>query len=334
MTLSYDPPKVSTLKLSNLSSDSFTYRSESASRQPIRLSGTDCLIKPQVPLATLTSFRVGGPADWYVAPKQLDELLACFEWARSAGVSVTLLGAGSNLLISDRGLSGLTVGTRRLRYRCFDSETGRVTVGAGEPLPRLAWQAAERGWQGLEWAVGIPGTVGGAVVMNAGAHGGCTAETLVSAEVVLPDGSIRTFSAAELDYRYRTSCLQGKNWLVTQATFQLQPGADPSLVTAMTSEHLNHRRSTQPYHLPSCGSVFRNPAGYKAGWLIEEAGLKGYQIGGAQIAQRHANFILNCGSATATDIFRLIRHVQSRVEQRWSLYLEPEVKILGDFQTA
>lgn len=334
MTLSYDPPKVSTLKLSNLSSDSFTYRSESASRQPIRLSGTDCLIKPQVPLATLTSFRVGGPADWYVAPKQLDELLACFEWARSAGVSVTLLGAGSNLLISDRGLSGLTVGTRRLRYRCFDSETGRVTVGAGEPLPRLAWQAAERGWQGLEWAVGIPGTVGGAVVMNAGAHGGCTAEILVSAEVVLPDGSVRTFSAAELDYRYRTSSLQGKNWLVTQATFQLQPGADPNAVIAMTSEHLNHRRSTQPYHLPSCGSVFRNPVGYKAGWLIEEAGLKGYQIGGAQIAQRHANFILNCGSATATDIFRLIRYVQSQVEQRWSLCLEPEVKILGDFQTA
>jgi UDP-N-acetylmuramate dehydrogenase len=117
-----------------------------------------------------------------------------------------------------------------------------------------------------------------------------------------------------------------------EATFQLQPGADPAIVTAVTSEHLNHRRTTQPYHMPSCGSVFRNPAKHKAGWLIEQTGLKGYQIGGAQVAERHANFILNCGSATANDIFQLIRYVQSQVEQHWALHLEPEVKILGEFQ--
>ncbi|WP_421659133.1 UDP-N-acetylmuramate dehydrogenase [Leptothermofonsia sp. ETS-13] len=332
MTLSYDPPKISVSGVGRLSLEPFKYTQREV--QSIRLPGTDCLIRSLVPLATLTSFRVGGPAEWYVAPRTLDELQASFEWAQTEGLPVTMLGAGSNLLISDRGLPGLVIGTRRLRQSHFDPETGQVTVGAGEPLPRLAWQAAERGWQGLEWSVGIPGTVGGAVVMNAGAHGGCMAEYLVSAQVLLPDGTIKNLTPQELQYRYRTSILQGKTWLVTQATFQLQPGADPAVVTAETTNHLNHRRATQPYHLPSCGSVFRNPNEYKAGWLIEQTGLKGYQIGGAQVAERHANFILNCGGATASDIFQLIHYVQRSVEQRWSLLLEPEVKILGDFQVA
>lgn len=332
MTLSYDPPKLNVPGMIQLGFEAFRYPAQ-ASVTPIRLPDTDCLIKPQVPLATLTSFRVGGPAEWYVAPKTIKELQACFEWASSQNVPVTLLGAGSNLLISDRGLPGLVIGTRRLRHSTFDPETGLVKVGAGEPLPRLAWQAAALGWQGLEWSVGIPGTIGGAVVMNAGAHGGCTSDRLVSAEILLPDGSLKTLTQRELQYRYRTSILQGKHWLVTQATFQLMPGCDPASVTATTTDHLNHRRTTQPYHMPNCGSVFRNPAEHKAGWLIEQTGLKGYQIGGAQIAERHANFILNCGGATASDVYQLIRLVQHRVEHHWSLWLEPEVKILGDFQS-
>ena len=306
----------------------------SAPDRHIRLPGTECLVKSQISLAQLTSFRVGGPAEWYVAPRTLDELQASLEWAHAQALPITVLGAGSNLLISDRGLAGMVVGTRRLRQTTFDPDTAQVTVGAGEPLPRLAWQVADRGWRGLEWAVGIPGTVGGAVVMNAGAHGGCTADVLVNAQVLLPDGSTQILTAKELGYAYRTSCLQGRNWTVTQATFQLQSGYDPDMVTAETSSHLNHRRSTQPYHMPSCGSVFRNPAQHKAGWLIEQAGLKGFQIGGAQVAQRHANFILNCGNATAMDIFQLIRHVQREVEHQWRLWLEPEVRILGDFHLA
>jgi UDP-N-acetylmuramate dehydrogenase len=334
MTLSYDPPKLSLPEVDRSNFPVFPYTIP-PTPQPVRLSGTDCLVKPQVPLASLTSFRVGGPAEWYVAPRCLEELQASFEWGRAEGLTMTLLGAGSNLLISDRGLAGLVVGTRRLRQIQFDAETGRVTVGAGQPIPRLAWQVADRGWSGLEWAVGIPGTVGGAVVMNAGAHGGCTADSLVSAEVLLPDSTTRTLTKQDLRYRYRTSALQGKDWLVTQATFQLQPGFDPAVITAATASHLNQRRTTQPYHLPSCGSVFRNPNDqYKAGWLIEQSGLKGHQIGGAQIAQRHANFILNCGGATASDIFHLIDFVQQQVAQRWALHLEPEVKILGDFQAA
>jgi len=331
MTLSYDPPKVATPG-SNLTPLSCQFVFPTPDSQ-IRLPRTECLIKSQIPLAHLTSFRVGGPAEWYVAPCTLEELQASFEWARTQELPVTVLGAGSNLLISDRGLPGLVIGTRRLRQSKFDASAGQVTVGAGEPLPRLAWQAAERGWRGLEWAVGIPGTVGGAVVMNAGAHGGCTADYLVNAQVLLPNGTTKLLTAAELGYSYRTSILQGKNWTVTQATFQLEPGHDPTSLTTETSNHLNHRRSTQPYHMPSCGSVFRNPGQYKAGWLIEQVGLKGYQIGGAQVAQRHANFILNCGSATAADIFQLIRHIQHEVDKQWRLWLEPEVRILGEFQS-
>lgn len=295
----------------------------------IYLPGTNCQIKSQVPLATLTSFRVGGPAEWYVAPQNLEALQASFEWAAREGLAVTLLGAGSNLLVSDRGIPGLVIGTRHLRHTQFNPETGRVTVAAGEPLPRLAWQAAERGWQGLEWAVGIPGSVGGAIVMNAGAHKSCIADQLVNAQVLSPSGTIKTLTPEQLGYSYRTSLLQGTQHLVTQATFQLQPGADPQEVMATTAQHLEQRRRTQPYHLPSCGSVFRNPLPYTAGWLIEQTGLKGYQIGAAQVAQRHANFILNCGGATASDICGLIKYVQQQVEQRWSLKLEPEVKMLG-----
>lgn len=295
----------------------------------IYLPGTDCPIKSQVLLATLTSFRVGGPAQWYVTPRNLQALQASFEWAKAEELPVTLLGGGSNLLVSDRGLPGLVISTRHLRHTQFDSDTGQVTAAAGEPLPRLAWQAAELGWQGLEWAVGIPGSVGGAIVMNAGAHRSCVADILVNTQVLLPSGSLEIFTPQQLAYSYRTSLLQGSQSLVTQATFQLQPGAKPEQVMAITSQHLEQRRTTQPYHLPSCGSVFRNPTPYKAGWLIEQTGLKGYQIGGAQVAQRHANFILNCGGATASDIWQLIRYIQQQVEKRWSICLEPEVRILG-----
>jgi len=317
----------------------FSRSTPSASiKQPIRskiltipIAGSDAVLKANVPLASLTSFRVGGPAEWYAAPRTLEELQASLEWAQSQGVPVTMLGAGSNLLVSDAGLPGLVISTRHLRLTQFDDATGQVTVGAGEPLPRLAWKLADRGWQGFEWAVGIPGTVGGAVVMNAGAHQSSISEILVSATVLLPDGTTQILTPEDLHYQYRTSVLQGSSRYVTHATFQLKPGADPTAVNSVTANHKQQRQNSQPYHLPSCGSVFRNPEDYKAGWLIEQVGLKGHQIGGAQVAQRHANFILNCGGATASDIFELIHHVQQRVHQEWSLLLEPEVKMLGEF---
>jgi len=256
---------------------------------------------------------------------------ACFSWAKLEDLPITLLGAGSNLLISDQGLVGLVLSSRHLRGSVFDEETGQVTAYAGEPLPHLAWEAARRGWTGLEWAAGIPGTVGGAVVMNAGAQGRCVADILLSTHVFDRQGSV-TLSPNHLRYSYRTSCLQGDGRLVTQAVFQLQPGGDRQAIMARTSQNLDQRKSTQPYHLPSCGSVFRNPLPDKAaGWLIENTGLKGYQIGFAQVAHRHANFIINQGGATATDVFQLLRYVQAQVWDKWSLMLEPEVKILGEF---
>lgn len=310
------------------------YQTSSEQQQayrPVTLIGKDCMIKSQVSLAPLTSFRVGGPAEWYVAPKNFAEIQASFQWAASENLSVTMLGAGSNLLISDEGLPGLVINSKYLRHTHFDAETGLLTVGAGESIPRLAWQAARMGWQGLEWSVGIPGSVGGAVVMNAGAQGSCIADILVSAEILTMQGESLVLNKRDLSYSYRKSKLQGQPLIVTQATFQLQPGANPEQVMNTTTENFEKRRTSQPYHLPSCGSVFRNPGPKTAGWLIEESGLKGYQIGMAQVAHRHANFILNCGGAKANDIFRLIYHVQEQVEQRWSLLLEPEVKIMGQF---
>ncbi len=300
----------------------------------IYLPNTDCTIRSQVPLSGFTSYRVGGPAQWYVAPRNIEALQASVNFAKEHDLPVTILGAGSNLLVSDRGIPGLVIATRHLRYRHFDPETGQVTLAAGESIPALAWAAAELGWQGLEWAVGIPGSVGGAVVMNAGAHNSCIADILVSAQVLTPDGKLETLNREQLGYSYRSSILQGSDRIVTQATLQLQPGADPAQVIAITKQHKQHRLTTQPYHLPSCGSVFRNPKPYAAGWLIEQTGLKGYQIGKAQVAQRHANFIVNCGGASAWDIFNLIRHVQQRVQERWSIVLEPEVKMIGEFSLA
>ncbi|MDJ0581109.1 UDP-N-acetylmuramate dehydrogenase [Crocosphaera sp.] len=289
------------------------------------------IIYPNVSLASHTSYRVGGQAQWYAAPRDFEQLQETFEWFQKQDIPLMLLGAGSNLLISDRGIEGLVLSTRYLRHRRFDEATGQVTVAAGQPIVSVAWQAAKRGWSGLEWAVGIPGTVGGAVVMNAGAHNQCTADCLVSAVVASPDGKVETLTPEDLNYSYRTSALQGGKRLVIEATFQLQPGFTREEITAKTQENLWKRKSSQPYDKPSCGSVFRNPSPYAAGWLIEQLGLKGYRVGDAEVSQRHANFILNCGQAKAQDIFRLINHIQEKVQSHWSLLLEPEVKILGEF---
>ena len=289
-------------------------------------------LKQQVSLAGYTSYRVGGNAEWLSLPKTVDQLSASLRWAARQNLSVTVLGAGSNLLISDRGLPGLVLCSRHLRQVYFDDVTGCIKAAAGEPLPNLAWKAARKGWRGLEWAVGVPGTVGGAVFMNAGAHGVSVADSLVTAEGVTLVGEPVCLSPETLRFAYRTSSLQSHFHLVTQATFQLSPGHSPKVVLADTQATLEKRRSAQPYHLPSCGSVFRNPPAHKAGWLIEQAGLKGYQIGEAQVSPKHANFIVNLGGARAQDVLALIRYVQNQVAQQWSLHLHPEVRLLGDFE--
>lgn len=293
----------------------------------------ETLIQSNVCLAPFTTFRVGGPAQWYCEPLTLADLKTCLNWAREHDQEITILGAGSNLLISDGGLSGLVVNTRRLKGIQL-LEAGRLWVAAGESMSKLARLAAKQGWSGLEWAVGIPGSIGGSVVMNAGAHGSSIATILVTATVLNDQFEIQTLTTNDLKFQYRYSSLQHQQSLVTGVYFQLEPDHDPAVIEAQTEHNWISRQRSQPYHLPSCGSVFRNPESHAAGWLIEQTGLKGHQIGGAQVAERHANFILNYNRATATDIHRLIRFVQEKVFHRWSLKLEPEVRILGQFEAS
>ncbi|WP_115019004.1 UDP-N-acetylmuramate dehydrogenase [Synechococcus sp. UW140] len=297
------------------------------------------LLRSQVSLADYTTWRVGGPAEWLAEPTHKDQLIELISWAHQHQLSWRVIGAGSNLLISDAGLTGLTICLRKLQGMNLNGETGVVEALAGEPIPTLARRAARAGLHGLEWAVGIPGTVGGAAVMNAGAQGGCTAERLLSVEVIdaLPNGNenaaIRILNNAELDFSYRHSRLQDSDLMVISARFQLEPGHDPKALSRATSSNLSHRTTTQPYQWPSCGSVFRNPEPLKAGQLIEALGLKGHRIGGAEVSPVHANFIVNNGSASAKDILSLIALVQKEVENNHGITLHPEVKRLGFSQT-
>ncbi|MFQ6539454.1 MULTISPECIES: UDP-N-acetylmuramate dehydrogenase [Aphanothece] len=288
-------------------------------------------LRRHIPLEAFTTWKVGGPAEWFAEPSRDEELVALAAWAWREARPLRCIGAGSNLLIADAGLTGLTLCNRRLQGSQLDATTGWVEAAAGEPIPSLARKAARAGLSGLEWAVGIPGTVGGAAVMNAGAQGGCTAEWLHSVWVLDPARPDHPFELgrADLDFAYRHSRLQEEPLIVLSARFQLEPGHDPATVSQRTSTNLHSRTSTQPYQQPSCGSVFRNPEPLKAGRLIEALGLKGLRIGGAEVSRIHANFIVNTGEATASDIDALIREVQHRVQEHHGIALHPEVKRLG-----
>jgi len=288
-------------------------------------------LRQAVALRDFTTWKVGGPAEWFAEPGDAQELLTLLHWARRQALALQCIGAGSNLLIADGGLQGLSLCLRRLQGSQLDSGDGWVEAAAGEPIPTLARKAARAGLSGLEWAVGIPGTAGGAAVMNAGAQGGCTAEWLHSVRVVDPACPQNPFElkAGALDFAYRHSRLQQEPLVVVAVRFRLEPGHDPAAITARTSANLQSRTSTQPYQQPSCGSVFRNPEPEKAGRLIEDLGLKGLRIGGAEVSLMHANFIVNTGDASATDIDALIQAVQQQVAEQRGIALHPEVKRLG-----
>ncbi len=297
----------------------------------ITAPGWPLALRQRVDLANFTTWKVGGAAEWLGEPGDQEELVALAAWAQAQAMPLRCIGAGSNLLIADAGLAGLTLCNRRLQGSRLDASTGLVEAEAGEPIPTLARKAARLGLSGLEWAVGIPGTVGGAVVMNAGAQGGCTADRLESVRVVDPTRPEAPFDlpAAGLEFAYRHSRLQAEAWIVLSARFRLEAGGDPAAITARTSANLHSRTSSQPYQQPSCGSVFRNPEPQKAGQLIEALGLKGLQIGQAQVSPIHANFIVNTGQATAADIDALIEAVQHRVLTSYDIALHTEVKRLG-----
>jgi len=296
---------------------------------------TSIPLRSNVPLADFTTWRVGGPAQWLLEPTTVNDTLEALQWAQHNQIPCRVIGAGSNLLIHDDGLPGLTLSLRKLQGATVDADSGVVEALAGEPIPTLARRAARAGLDGLAWSVGIPGTVGGAAVMNAGAQGGCTADCLESVRVApLEGGDSFELGRDQLAFDYRHSRLQEDQLVVLSARFRLDPGHNPDEITRITSGNLSHRTSTQPYTQPSCGSVFRNPEPLKAGRLIEGLGLKGSRIGGAEVSTIHANFIVNTGAATAANIDQLIQRVQQQVEAAHAVRLHPEVKRLGFTEAA
>lgn len=286
-----------------------------------------------VPLTRLTTWHIGGPARYLSLPASVEELRADRALAARLRLPVFALGSGSNLLFPDRGYSGLLVrlpaGEPHFGTRA-ESERVRLDVPAGALLAPLAQTLARDGWGGLEWAAGIPGTIGGAVVNNAGAYGGTIADTLQSVQLLAPDGSLETWDAARLDLGYRRSLLKGReptDCFLLSASFALSAG-DPAATARRLGECQGLRAARIPRE-PSCGSVFRNPPGHPAGKLIEDAGLAGTRAGDAQISTRHANFIVNLGTARATDALALIRLARQTVLERFGIALELEVQPVG-----
>ncbi len=300
-----------------------------------QILGEDTLAE-HVPLAEYTTLRVGGPADVLAMPTRSERLAALVADAHAHGVPVTILGGGSNVLVLDGGIRGLVVLNRCRRTRVFTDEDGepRAWAEAGASLAGLARALIREGLDGLTWAVSIPGTVGGAVVGNAGAHGGAIADVLESATLLFEDGSTREVPASDLAYAYRTSRLKearerGEPFpVVLAATFRLRR-VDPHALRARADEFLAHRRRTQPVEA-SAGSIFRNPSGDYAGRLIDVAGLKGARVGGAMISPLHGNFIVNVGGARARDVLALIRLARERVREQFGVDLETEILILGE----
>ncbi|MCK4414583.1 MAG: UDP-N-acetylmuramate dehydrogenase [Candidatus Eisenbacteria sp.] len=295
-----------------------------------------------VPLARLTTWRIGGPARFLAHPRNAAELVADLAAARHLGLPVFALGAGSNLLFADTGYPGLLIrlrggpprdadGTLLARMPPQRGGPARVVLlASGTPLPRLVRQLARLGWGGLEWAGGIPGTVGGAIINNAGAYGGQIGDFLESVDLLDGDGSPATMAAAELGLSYRHSRLKGcaaTTLFVLQARVRLTPTA-PDTIAARCAELRAKRRARTPRG-PSCGSVFRNPPGDSAGRLIDAAGLRGTRIGDSQVAYRHANYIINKGAATAEQVVALIDVVRRRVWVCFGVALEPEVQLVG-----
>ena len=285
-------------------------------------------MRSDVPLARYTAARLGGPADWlYSARDSSEELVAALGHAREREIPFRALGGGANVLIADEGLRGLVL-INRVQQVAFGDAWLRASAGSG--LMALARQCQARGLAGLEWAVSVPGTLGGAVINNAGAHGGDMAGMLLEATLLEADGSLKTLSAADLAYAYRNSCLKrrkSRDWLVLEATLALRPDDPARIATRMAAFNVARKRSQPPG--ASLGSIFRNPPGDFAGRLIEASGLKGLRCGAAQVSTLHANFFINPGRASADDYRRLVTRVQEVVLREQGVRLEPEIELLG-----
>ena len=288
----------------------------------------ELVIRTEEPMSKHTTFRIGGAAEVFAAPdaRELPQLLAM---AKGADVPVTVIGNGSNLLVGDRGIAGLVIeiGERMSEVRI---EGTILVAGAGALLSKAAQTAAAAGLGGLEFAAGIPGSVGGAVVMNAGAYGGEMKDVLQSVKVLTEEGELLILTTEELELGYRHSCVPERKYIVVEATMELSAKPEEEIRACM-AELRAQRAEKQPLEYPSAGSTFKRPEGYFAGKLIMDAGLRGYTVGGAQVSEKHCGFVINKGGATAADVRQLMQDVHDRVKEQFDVELEPEVKLIGSF---
>lgn len=279
-----------------------------------------------VPMKQHTTFKIGGAADAFVTVSSEEQLGAVLRAAAHCGVPVLCVGKGSNLLVSDEGLAGAAVSLARLREIAVAGE--EITCGAGAPLSALCAAARDASLSGLEFAYGIPGSVGGAVFMNAGAYGGEMAQAVCRVRAMAPDGTIELLSGDELRFGYRTSVFRTNGLIVTSVTVALRPGKREE-ISAKMEELMNRRREKQPLEYPSAGSTFKRPEGHFAGALIEKNGLKGARVGAAAVSEKHAGFIINTGGARAQDVRALIEKIRQTVLSADGVLLEPEVLFVG-----
>lgn len=281
------------------------------------------------PMSRHTTFRTGGPADIYIEPSGVEELKQVLDICREENVAYTIIGNGSNLLVGDGGYRGVLISFGK-PFAQVTIEGAQVRTGAGALLSAVAKQVLNASLTGFEFAAGIPGTIGGAVVMNAGAYGGELCQVLREATVLTPEREVKTLPAEELELGYRTSCVQKNGYIVLEAVLQLQPGnADD--IRAVMDALASKRREKQPLEYPSAGSTFKRPEGHFAGRLIQDAGLRGFRVGGAQVSEKHCGFVINRDHATSADILSLCRQVQEKVKAQFGVELELEVKLLGEF---
>lgn len=279
------------------------------------------------PMSEHTTFKVGGPADLFVMPRTPAEVRGVLKAARRAGEPFFVLGNGSDLLVSDAGYRGAIIClSERLTGITVDGT--KLVCAAGTTLKDVSDKALSQGLTGFEFACGIPGSVGGACFMNAGAYDGQIADVLQSVDVVAPDGEFVTIGVDDLNLGYRTSRVRTDGLVVVSATFQLQPG-DPAAIKEKIDDLTQRRESKQPLEYGSAGSTFKRPTGYFAGKLITDAGLKGYRVGNAAVSTKHAGFVINLGGASAADVHAVISHVQDEVKRQFGVSLEPEVRFLG-----
>ncbi len=285
-------------------------------------------LRENEPLCRHTTFKIGGPADALALPDTEEKLCALLRFAAGRQIKTAVIGRGSNLLAPDAGFRGLVVSTAGL-CRCETvGETG-LEAGCGLPLSRLSAAAARLSLRGLEFAQGIPGSLGGAVVMNAGAYGGEMSQVLQSSRVLTPEGGVRTFSQAEHRFGYRSSFFkENPGYVLLSSRLLLQPGSRAEIEEKMAG-FAAQRRDKQPLQYPSAGSAYKRPEGRFAGQLIEQCGLKGFQTGGARVSDKHAGFIVNMGGATAGDVLRLMEHIEQTVLAQTGVALEREIRVLA-----